>query len=114
MRVTWTSTVLGLVAFAACGSSDAPNDPADSPAFGSPEVAGLCETFETELAEGAAGVPTRERAVAQLVDAYSVLSSTTIRGDTISYEGEPVGTVTVVERSAGGFTVVEAEWCYPD
>ena len=74
----------------------------------------VCETFEAELAEGAAGVPTRERAVAQFVDAHSVLSSTTIRGDAISYEGEPVGTVTVVERPAGGFTVVEAEWCYPD
>lgn len=106
--------MLGLVVLAACGGWDAQDGPADSPAFGSPEVAGLCETFETGLAEDAAGVPTRARAVAQFVDAHSVLSSTTIRGDTISYEGEPVGTVTVVERPAGGFTVVEAEWCYPN
>lgn len=114
MRVTWTSAVLGLVALGACGSSGTQNDSADSPPFGSPEVAGLCEMTDAELAEDTPGVATRERAVAQFVEAHSVLNSTTIRGETISYEGEPVGTITVVERPAGGFAVVAAEWCYPD
>ncbi len=114
MRVIWTSAVLGLIVLGACGSSDPESDPADSSGFGNPERAGMCEAFETELAEEVPGVVTRERAINEFVESHSVLSSATVRGDRISYEGEAVGTITLVERPAGGFAVIGAAWCYPD
>lgn len=113
MRVIWMSTVLGLVVLGACSSSDPESDSAGSSGFGSAERAGTCEIVETELAENEAGVATRERAITEFVDTHSILDAATIRGDTISYEGQAVGTITVVERPAGGFGVIGAQWCYP-
>lgn len=89
MRVIWMSTMLGLLVLGACSSSDPESDTAGSSGFGSAERAGTCEIVETELAENEAGVATRERAITEFVDTHSILDEATIRGDTISYEGQP-------------------------
>lgn len=78
-------------------------------------LAGLCNDFDTEVAEGEPGLDTAEEAIdAFVADGDDLLADATIEGQQILYGDEVVGRLSVSSMPAGGYLVTSAEWCYPD
>jgi len=83
--------------------------------FDDPQFVGLCESMESEFAEGEPSpYSTADEAVAGFVAEHAILQGLVVEGGTITYRGKPVGSYQLVERPGDTFVVASGDWCFPD
>ncbi len=89
-------------------------NPTDSaPRFDDPDMAGLCEDVDSDVADETTGPPTPEDAIEAFLRENAILYDTTIIGTTITHRGKAVGEFHLTDSPAGGYHVTRASWCYP-
>jgi hypothetical protein len=101
-----------IVGVSACGESSGIGR--DRP-FADEHLAGECQTVSV-MREAGVGAETRDAAVEELIANEAMLASSGVEvtASQILFDGEPVGTVSLIQLPEGGYFVEGASWCHPE